>query len=186
LKFLPPTSQEVFVDSMQYFELFALPATFAIDARALDTAYRAQQAHTHPDKFAAAPDAQRRAAEQRSALVNDAYKTLKDPVLRAAYLIKSTYGANAFDERDTKMPADFLVAQMEIREELADICAVGTKGREDKLEALLARVEAMFQSTSQNVQSALDQKKDERAAIEHTRKLRFLQKVTSEIEEAME
>jgi molecular chaperone HscB len=171
---------------MQYFSLFNLPAKFTIDARSLDTAYRAAQAQTHPDKFAAAPDAERRRAEQHSALINDAYKTLKDPVLRAAYLIKTQSAIDVFDERNTKMPVDFLVQQMEIREELAEICAVGTNERVERLEALLERVEALGTGETERLREALDDSANAQRAQEHTRKLRFLQKISTEIQDALD
>ena len=47
---------------MSYFELFDLPVRFAVDGEALETAYRKVQAEVHPDRFASAPEAERRRA----------------------------------------------------------------------------------------------------------------------------
>ena len=167
---------------MQFFSLFEIPPQFAIDERALDTKFRALQSQTHPDKFAAASDAERRAAEQRSALVNDAYKTLKDPVARAAYLIEKSCGVDPFDERNTKMPADFLMQQIELREEIAENRA---ERNAEALEETLARVQVEIKKSEGLVQGFLDDSHDYESATTEVRKLRFLSKVASEIDETL-
>jgi molecular chaperone HscB len=53
-----------------HFELFNLPEQFALDASALDHAYRTVQAQVHPDRFAAAGDAQKRIAMQWATRTN--------------------------------------------------------------------------------------------------------------------
>ena len=72
-----------------HFDLFHLPAQFALDASALDHAYRTVQAQVHPDRFAAAGDAQKRIAMQWATRTNEAYQTLRDPLKRATYLLRS-------------------------------------------------------------------------------------------------
>src|SRR6266850_1820053 len=47
-----------------HFELFGLPARFAVDAAALEARYRELQREVHPDRFAAAPESERRADPQ--------------------------------------------------------------------------------------------------------------------------
>ena len=63
-----------------HFDLFDLPPTYAIDAKKLDDAYRTVQAQVHPDRFAAAGDAQKRVAMQWATRANEAYQTLRDPL----------------------------------------------------------------------------------------------------------
>ena len=69
-----------------HFALFQLKPVFAIDAAQLDAAYRELQARVHPDKFAAATDAEKRVAMQWATRANEAYQTLKHPLKRASYL----------------------------------------------------------------------------------------------------
>ena len=71
-----------------FFDLFGLPASYALDARALDRAYRALQAEVHPDRHANAGDAERRASMQWATRANEAYATLRDPLKRARYLLE--------------------------------------------------------------------------------------------------
>ena len=69
-----------------HFELFQLPQRYAVDAHALDNAYRDVQSRVHPDKFVNATDAEKRVAMQWATRANEAYQTLKNPQKRAQYL----------------------------------------------------------------------------------------------------
>jgi len=90
-----------------HFELFGLEPVFALSADSLDSAYRDIQAKVHPDRFAHAGDAERRASLQWTTRVNEAYRTLKDPLQRARHLLELR-GVDVAFETNTSMPADFL------------------------------------------------------------------------------
>ena len=66
-----------------HFDLFGLAPAFALESEALERSYREIQSRVHPDRFAHAGDAERRASLQWTTRVNEAYRTLKDPVQRA-------------------------------------------------------------------------------------------------------
>ncbi len=100
-----------------HFELFGLQPRFDVDLNALDARYRELQREVHPDRFAAAPQAEQRASMELATRVNDAYRTLKSPLERARYLLK-LHGVDPGFETNTAMPADFLAQQMELREAL--------------------------------------------------------------------
>jgi len=102
-----------------HFELFGLAPAFALDPERLDAAYRDIQAKVHPDRFAQAGDAERRASLQMTTQVNEAYRTLKSPVLRAQYLL-GLHGVDVDFETNTAMPPELLVEQMELREQLEE------------------------------------------------------------------
>ena len=69
-----------------HFALFALPPRFAIDESELERAHKDVQSKVHPDRFAAGSAAERRVAMQWAAQANEAYRTLKSPLARAAFL----------------------------------------------------------------------------------------------------
>jgi molecular chaperone HscB len=71
-----------------YFEFFSLPRKLTIDAPALEKSFYAQSRHLHPDRFAAKPIEEQEAALAQASLLNDAYRTLKDPIARTEYLLK--------------------------------------------------------------------------------------------------
>lgn len=69
-----------------HFGLFGLPARFDLDPQALESAWRTVAAQVHPDRYATASPAERRVAMQWAARANEAYRLLRDPLLRARYL----------------------------------------------------------------------------------------------------
>ena len=73
---------------MNYFEVFSLPEKLAIDTAALEKQFYAMSRRLHPDRFASRPAAEQEEALRQSSLLNDAYRTLKDPILRTQYLLK--------------------------------------------------------------------------------------------------
>lgn len=135
-----------------YFELMGLPQGFALDATALEQAYRRLQTEVHPDRAAAADDATQRAAVEASSRANEAYRTLRDPVLRASYLLKLR-GVDPFDETDTKLALPFLEAQLERREQAAEAADVEDV---DTLERIVDDVRSEVASREQRLAKALD------------------------------
>ncbi|MEO6803334.1 MAG: Fe-S protein assembly co-chaperone HscB [Granulicella sp.] len=70
-----------------FFEFFALPRKLHLDTAALEKQFYTLSRKLHPDRFAARPAAEQEAALAQSSLLNDAYRTLKDPILRTQYLL---------------------------------------------------------------------------------------------------
>ncbi|MBI3771713.1 MAG: Fe-S protein assembly co-chaperone HscB [Gammaproteobacteria bacterium] len=105
-----------------YFQLFDLNESFEIDLDVLAEHYRQLQRVLHPDRFASAPDQERRLSLQQAAHVNAAFQTLKDPLQRAQYLLQLR-GLDLSQGRGTINDLEFLEAQIELREALAEIRA---------------------------------------------------------------
>ena len=74
--------------TQNFFELFDIPVAFQIDSGLVAERYRKLQQALHPDRFANASDSERRLSVQRTAQVNEAFQTLKSPLLRARYLLQ--------------------------------------------------------------------------------------------------
>jgi molecular chaperone HscB len=74
-------------DYNSYFTLFSLPQHLHLDLPALEKTFYAQSRKLHPDRFAAKPPAEQAAALAASSQLNDAYRTLRDPILRTEYLL---------------------------------------------------------------------------------------------------
>jgi molecular chaperone HscB len=68
------------------FALFGLPERFMIDLAQLDAKWKSLQGAAHPDRFATETAAAQRVAMQWAIRVNEAYRRLRDPLARAAYL----------------------------------------------------------------------------------------------------
>ncbi|HSJ99464.1 MAG TPA: Fe-S protein assembly co-chaperone HscB [Myxococcota bacterium] len=168
--------------SRNHFELFGLPAAYGVDAARLERGYRELQGRVHPDRFAAASQAERRVAMQWATRANEAYRTLRDPVDRARYLL-SLKGFDTGEEDNTAMPADFLMEQMEWRESVAEARAARDAAALSELRRRLAEErEEMLRRLGR----ALDGERNYDAGCSLVRKLRFLDKLDEEIEEALE
>jgi molecular chaperone HscB len=168
--------------SCNHFELFGLPQRHAIDEGALDAAYRGLQTEVHPDRFGGGSDAQRRVAHQSSARVNEAYRTLKDPVERARYLL-GLRGVDAMDQRDTKLPLHFLEAQLERRERAAS----AAEGEDvAALDAIVAAIRAEQRTRMGELTALLDGIPDPERARVAVRELKFLAKVAEDVEAMLE
>lgn len=105
---------------MNYFQLFQVPAQFDLDVTELGTRYLELQRNFHPDNFAAASERDRLLAVQQAANINDAYHSLKQPLLRAEHLL-ALRGVKISQEQRSFTDTVFLMQQMELRELLADI-----------------------------------------------------------------
>src|SRR5207244_2564162 len=150
-----------------HFELFGLEPVFALNADSLDSAYRDIQAKVHPDRFAHAGDAERRASLQWTTRVNEAYRTLKDPVQRGKHLLE-LHGVDVAFETNTQMPTDFLMQQLELREELESAVKKKDASHLDRLRAALS---GSRKALAGKIGEAIDSKKDYSAAAQLVRKL---------------
>ncbi|KAK3079488.1 hypothetical protein LTS18_004742 [Coniosporium uncinatum] len=129
---------------------------FTIDPRALRNEFLQLQAKTHPDKF---PQAQKRQAEGASALINEAYRTLLDPLRRAQYLL-SLQGIDVEDEASKmgggvggmaggEQDIEFLQEVMEVNEAVEecetedDVWALGSVN-EKRIEGSVGELERAF------------------------------------------
>jgi len=165
-----------------HFELFALPVSFELDTQALDRAYRDLLREVHPDRHSGASDAEKRLAAQWATRANEGYQTLKSPLSRGRYFLLVN-GIDTEEESNTAMPVDFLVQQMEWREAVMDASAAHD---EERLAALakqrLAEEKIMFDELRQQL-SAGATLGEARLTV---RKLRFLEKLGEEIDDALE
>jgi molecular chaperone HscB len=166
--------------SQNYFALFGLPQRYRFDPETLDAAYRALQRVVHPDRYAAAGDAERRVALQSSARVNEAYRALKDPVSRAQYLL-SLRGIDALAETNTALPGEFLQRELERREAVGEAQAARDA---DRLATLLREVRSDAAVLEATLADRLEVEAWENAR-DAVRELRFLTKVASDIETAI-
>jgi molecular chaperone HscB len=162
-----------------HFELFGLDPAYALETDALERSYREIQSRVHPDRFAHAGDAERRASLQWTTRVNEAYRTLKDPVQRARHILE-LHGVDVAFETNTAMPPEFLMQQMELRETLEE-----AKDAE-ALDALRSDLKRENQSLEKAIAEAIDVKKDYTAAAGLVRKLQFLDRLDEEIDSAYE
>ena len=164
-----------------HYVLFDLPRAFRLDIDALDQRFREIQAQVHPDKFAQAGAAERRLSLQWATRVNEAYLTLKKPLLRAQYLL-TLASQDVGGENNTAMPPEFLMEQMEWREAVAEARLAREQG---ELEQLHHRVRQRMNSRYEQLAGLLDDQHDYPLAADRVRRLMFLEKLLFDIDDAM-
>ncbi|KAL0490321.1 Hscb, partial [Acrasis kona] len=108
-KVQPPTNKD------NYFEALNVPAVYNVDVDQLEHEFKDLQKKLHPDKFTGASEEEQRYSAQQSSLVNNAYQTLKDPQLRATYMLENILHA---DVENLQLSKEFLMDMMELMEEI--------------------------------------------------------------------
>jgi len=105
-----------------YFSFLGLPRKLNIDAADLEQRFRALSRQFHPDFFYNATPAERRASLERSSYLNDAYRTLRQPISRIEYLLKlEGLGASGSSEASKQVPPGLLEEVFALNEELDEI-----------------------------------------------------------------
>lgn len=167
--------------SKNYFELFGLPENYVIDIGDLKERYRDLQRTVHPDRFASASDQERRISMQASTMINEALQTLKDPMLRARYML-SLHGVELDVDAKSTQDMDFLMRQMELREAMAEakdspdpfaVIADILEGVDQSMQELGGQLIAKFE---------LATPKDLEQAKDIVLKMQFLQKLQMDAE----
>ena len=161
------------------FELFGVPEQFAQDRALLETRWKELQREAHPDKFAAQGAAAQRLAMQWSVRINEAYQRLKDPIQRAAYLCELR-GASIDAQRNTAMPADFLMQQMEWRE------ALDEADSEDDMDQISDQAASLLREMLLKVEQQLDVEQLAPQAAQTVRAMMFIEKFQADIERRYE
>lgn len=166
--------------SSSFFALFDLPVSFDVDLSALSARFREAQRAAHPDKFANASEPERRLSVQMAARINEAYRTLKDPLSRGRYLLE-LQGVD-LNDADTAFDSAFLMEQMELRERLADV--KNSAEPELQLNKVAADIAAHSQLLVEKLAMLLCETDVEslQKARDVTRKLQFFRRLNEEIE----
>jgi molecular chaperone HscB len=161
------------------FTLLGLPQRQALDRAELDARRRDLQAQVHPDRFASEGAAAQRIAMQWAVRVNEAYARLKDPLTRAAYLCELR-GVPVDAERNTAMPAAFLMQQMQWREALDEAGSLADVQALDDTVALDERNQLAALAT------LLDERGDTAAAAAQVRALMFVARFRQDLSRRLE
>jgi molecular chaperone HscB len=150
-----------------FFQVFGLERKFQIDLPALEQEFHRLSRKVHPDRFARASENEREWSLADTALLNDAYRTLKDPLYRTEYLLKlegaeigeEHAGKDRKGQKDpSRVPADLLEEAFELNMQLEEMRMARKMGEDDpqlnadldqaktKFEGLLAAVDEDLRS----------------------------------------
>lgn len=165
-----------------YFEIFSQEISTTPDINLLKEKNRELQQQVHPDRFANSSDAEKREAMQKTSLLNQAFETLKNPILRLRYML-TLKGIDMNAETDTSMDGGFLMEQMELREEIMDV-----RNQAEPLDVLDTMTTELKSKSADLINNfaKLFQNNELDKSREIVRKLQFLNKAQKEINEIVE
>jgi molecular chaperone HscB len=140
-----------------YFTVFALPRKLNIDASAMESDFYRMSRELHPDRFARAPKAEQEAALEKSSQLNDAYRTLKDPITRTQYLLElegvkleeqsaaaTTAARTSGEEKKQVVPPELLEEVFELNMQLQELKMGRDPETIENLNIARIRLEAML------------------------------------------
>jgi molecular chaperone HscB len=147
-----------------YFDMFSLQRKLTIDTTALERDFYKLSRQLHPDLYARKSAEEQAWSLRQSSLLNDAYRTLKDPVARTAYLLKLE-GIRMEDEntenqdrhaKQNRVPADLLEEVFELNMQLEEMRANLKMGEDDPaLRGDLERAQVQFKAMLASVDEDL-------------------------------
>ena len=168
-----------------YFDFFGLPHKLNLDSKDLESRFYALSKQWHPDRFARGGPEQRRISENATATLNDGYRTLKEPVLRAEYLLKQR-GFDVEGQKSSNVPPELLEEVFELNMALEEI-----ESSRPQLEEAKARFAGMSADLDRELFAGFadyDQKQDQ-AALEKIRgilnKRKYIQNLIKQVEKAL-
>jgi molecular chaperone HscB len=138
---------------VSYFDVFGLPRRLALDTSALERAFYKLSRKLHPDLYARASEQQQQWSLEQTSLLNDAYRTLKNPITRTEYLLRlegveieqdrsSENGA----KRESRVPPDLLEEVFDLNMQLEEMRMDRKMGEDDpQLRSDLKRAKAQFE-----------------------------------------
>jgi len=195
---------------VDYFAAFGLPRKLNIDLSALERSFYRLSRKLHPDVYAQATQQEQQWSLDQTSLLNDAYRTLKNPIARTEYLLKlegvvleagkSEDGA----AKESRVPADLLEEVFELNMQLEEMRMTRKMGEDDPqlrkdLEKVRADFESQLAASDSNLQdlwtvwdAALDagdtqrqtESKDKMVALLDRR--RYIRNLVRDVNEALE
>jgi molecular chaperone HscB len=155
---LPPA------EGVDYFAVLGMPRRYGIDLGEAEAAYQRLSRRLHPDRFATADPRARRASLAHTVQLNEAWRTLKDPVRRAEYLLelagvdvagddqKPRAGAQR-ETRKVAVPPAFLMEILELHDDFGE---ARRRGDAVKVAALTDEMRGLAAQAMKSIAEALD------------------------------
>jgi molecular chaperone HscB len=142
-----------------YFAFFGLPSKLRLDAAELEKRFHQLSWKLHPDNFVRADEYERELSLERSSQLNDAYRTLRDPISRVEYLL-AREGMRKEGQHKQQAPPELLEEVFELNESLEELRSSRQAGADRSgMAALRGKLEAAqrnFQNTLGEVDAELD------------------------------
>jgi molecular chaperone HscB len=131
-----------------YFTFFGLPGKLRLDEAELERSFYALSRQFHPDYFMSASAEERQASIERSSMLNDAYRTLRNPVTRAKYVL----ALEGYKETERKAPPDLLEEVFELNMQIEELRAARKTGDDDEAAETRSSIEGALADLHKKLQ----------------------------------
>jgi molecular chaperone HscB len=168
-----------------YFDFFGLPHKLNLDSKDLEARFYALSRQWHPDRFARGSVDQRRMSENATATLNDGYRTLREPVLRAEYLLKE-HGFDVGEQKSNNVPPELLEEVFELNMALEEV-----EQSRPQLEEARSRFTGMREEMDRELlaQFAAYDESQDRAVLEKIRAIlnrrKYIRNLVNQVEKAL-
>jgi len=158
-------------ENSDYFAMFEMPRKLWVEMTALEQKFLQLSWKLHPDNFMNATAEEREISLKRSSELNDAYRTLKDPVVRVEYLL-AIEGARKEGQTKQQAPPELLEEVFELNESLDELREAKSSGAdtasmkhrleaaETNFEGKLREVDGELQNAAREWDNAIDESAD--------------------------
>jgi molecular chaperone HscB len=151
------------VVGVTYFDVFVLPRKLALDTSALERAFYKLSRKLHPDVYARASEQEQQWSLEQTSLLNDAYRTLKNPIARTEYLLKlegveieQDRSAENGAKKESRVPPDLLEEVFELNMQLEEMRMNQKMGEDDpQLRQDLEKAKTQFEGQMADSDSQL-------------------------------
>ncbi|MGA7315019.1 MAG: Fe-S protein assembly co-chaperone HscB [Silvibacterium sp.] len=196
------------LDGVDYFAVFGLPRKLNIDLPALERSFYRLSRKLHPDLYAQATPQEQQWSLDQTSLLNDAYRTLKNPVARTEYLLKlegivlETGKSDDGTSKESRVPADLLEEVFELNMQLEEMSMNRKTGEDDpalradlekariEFESQLGAVDSNLQTLWKRWDAAIDDNSDTTKIMDETVALldrrRYIRNLVRDVNEALE
>ena len=183
-----------FCDSLQrptadYYRFLGIDPKLTVDPKTLEKRFYDLSRLLHPDRYTRRNSTERQHSLEATALLNDAYRVLRDPVSRAEYVLKQS-GFETREPRSKNVDADLLEEVFELNMALEEL-RTGDDSARPQLDHARSRFLGLRGEADQQLQS-LFSKYDEnksRQTLEAIRKVldrrKYIHNLVSEVEKAL-
>ena len=170
--------------SQDYFSFFGIPRKLSVDTSDLQSRFYSLSRQFHPDRFARGAAADQQYALDATALLNDAYRVLRDPIQRAEYLLAQE-GFDIGEQRSKNVPPELLEEVFELNMLLEE-----TPER-DELERARTKFQSMQVETDEELSSMFERYdvSEDRTVLQGIRgvlnRRRYIQNLVRDVEKAL-
>ena len=173
----------------EYFSFFGLPPNLTVDLDDLKARFYKLSREWHPDRFSRASAAEQQVALDSTAILNDGYRVLRDPIRRAEYVL-SKNGFDISEQKSKNVPPELLEEVFELNMALEEL-RNGDEDARPALESARTKFRAM-QSEIDGELGGLFQKYDaskEQAALTEIRgvlnRRRYIENLVRDVEKTL-